>query len=102
YLVRSLQQMDCTIRDFKGSQSALEYLHNHAGDVDLLIADLRLLGLRGDELAREFQRMNPRAPVLLITGSDIEGLEFPVIGKPFSVETFQEKVRQLLNISSCS
>jgi two-component system response regulator CpxR len=52
------------------SQQALEYLERYApGTIDLLIADLLLPGMDGNELARRAKMMHPALPTLLVSGT---------------------------------
>ena len=71
-------------------------------NVDLLITDLDMPRLRGDELARWFVQENPAARVLVISGdlADTklcEGIAF--LQKPFSREAFLDRVDGLLGHS---
>ena len=71
-------------------------------NVDLLITDLDMPRLQGDELARWFIRENPEARVLVISGHQAdkklcEGIAF--LQKPFSREGFMARVGDLLGRS---
>ena len=51
------------------SYAALEYLEGTPpGSVDLLLSDLLLPGLDGNELARRAKQMHPGIPTLLVSG----------------------------------
>lgn len=98
-LERCLEPLDCSIESFSDGQESLKYLRNKpATAVDLLIADSRLPGLSGEQLIEEFQKMNPAAPALIVSGENVGTTEIPVITKPFSLSKFREKVETLLGI----
>jgi CheY-like chemotaxis protein len=57
------------------SQQALEILENTAaGTLDLLIADLLLPGMDGNELVRRAKAMHPLLPTLIVSGT-VQSLE---------------------------
>lgn len=98
-LVRCLEPLDCSIESFHDGQEALKFLEKQqATQIDLLIADSRLPGISGEELIDAFQKMNPAAPALIVSGEDVRGTEIPVIQKPFSLREFRKKVEILLGI----
>jgi two-component system, cell cycle sensor histidine kinase and response regulator CckA len=75
----------------------------HPAQVDLLVADLEMPGLSGDEMVRQIRVIRPDLPVLYVTGyidrlMDArplwEGEAF--LEKPFSVAGLREAVSLLL------
>ena len=67
--------------------------------IDLLLTDLEMPRMRGDELALWFQRERPGTSVVLMSSAAqpppaLEGL--PFLQKPFGVETLLAKVRESL------
>jgi len=69
-----------------------------AGPFDLVVCDLRLPDGRGDALVDDLRALGP-LPALFLSGdedslSDIDGDS--TLGKPFGVEPFLKKVRDLL------
>ncbi|WP_245619911.1 hybrid sensor histidine kinase/response regulator [Desulfobacter vibrioformis] len=50
------------------SGQALEILKTNPNTFDLVITDLTMPGLTGDELARELKKINPDIPVIICTG----------------------------------
>ena len=69
---------------------------------DVLVTDLRMDGMSGNELLREVKRLYPRVPVILITayGSIETAVEAMRLGaydyltKPFSEDEILEKIQQ--------
>lgn len=77
-------------------REALETAEEHRPD--LVIADLRMPGMGGRELARRLP-LDPhgdRLPVLFLTGEDDARLDGPVLRKPFSARTLRAFCRALL------
>lgn len=65
--------------------------------IDLLLTDLEMPRMRGDELALWFQRERPETSLMLMSSAAqpppaLEGL--PFLQKPFGVETLLAKVRE--------
>ena len=84
-------------------RSALALWQARAGEVSVLVADVRMPHLRGDALARAVRADRPDLPVLLITGFGEEpgGLadaagprapDLPVLGKPFTAAELLARV----------
>jgi len=85
------------------SAEALEACRGGAKPADLLLADVVLPGGNGREFAKEFQRLCPGAPVLLMTGypeqlnlCEASGESQPYLAKPFSSRVLLRKVREVL------
>lgn len=71
---------------------------------DLLITDIRMPGISGIELLKEFKKLYPENPVIIITAftsiqSAVEAMKSGAseyVPKPFSLEEIEIKVRNLL------
>ncbi len=95
-LVRLLQQAGFTkieeLADGKAAVSAIE-----AEQVDLMLLDLAMPGMRGEEVARRTLELWPRAAVVVITGhATIDGAVelmksgvFDLVRKPFEFRTLR-------------
>lgn len=88
-----------------GGSEALELLDNPGRKVDLLLSDIVMPGMRGDDLAERAVAMRPGLPVLFMSGYSDQappedlgptagGTSF--IHKPFDAGTLLERVRELL------
>jgi|DewCreStandDraft_4_1066084.scaffolds.fasta_scaffold51327_1 DNA-binding NtrC family response regulator len=72
---------------------------------DLLITDIRMPGISGLELVKEFKKIYPDSPVIVITAftsiqSAVEAMKAGAseyVPKPFSLEEIEIKVKNLLN-----
>jgi CheY-like chemotaxis protein len=84
-------------------EEAIRLLGQHAGEIDLLLTDVVMPGMRGPDLARAAARLNPNLRVLYTSGyasEPDEAFEDPdvaFIGKPFSPKELVSKVRDVLD-----
>lgn len=82
---------------------ALALFRAHAGEVALVISDLRMPGMGGLELATRLRGERAAVKVLIASGSmdpgtgDAELEGFPVIGKPWGLADFAVRVRRILD-----
>jgi len=81
--------------------SAQSLIDAHHDDIDVLISDLDLPGVPGNELALRFRGLHPERPVVLLTGviRDVGKLpgDIPVLMKPFSVNEFVSVIRSVVD-----
>ena len=74
-------------------------------DIDLLITDLSMPWMNGDDLARAVRRLAPGVPVLYVTGRDVSELRAADAGgtgttyvqKPYTVEELRASVAALVD-----
>ena len=67
-------------------------------DVGLAILDVLMPGISGDAVAARLRQLDPKLPVLLMTGSSDDftaGSGLPVLRKPFPQEELLAAVRRL-------
>jgi len=71
---------------------------------DLILIDWHLNGMDGFDLAENIQGISPDTPILLMSGSDISGLDGKVkslfsgsIQKPFTVSQLVDKIEQAMD-----
>lgn len=85
-------------------QDALNLAARHQGTIALLLTDVVMPGISGQELARRLERSRPAMRVLYLSGHPIERLVTragdrpitPLLSKPFTSEELARKVRQIL------
>ena len=87
-----LEQLGCFVAGVGSGEQALELL-SRGGSFDLLLTDLGLPGISGEELATRARRQFPNLPVVIASGygrSDkrADGLQF--ISKPYSAVDLQQ------------
>ncbi|MEZ4237568.1 MAG: response regulator [Myxococcota bacterium] len=69
------------------------------GDYDLLLTDVKMPGMQGDELAQRMVSEHPSLSVLLMSGfSGIGELSAPVLTKPFTMEALVARVARVLSV----
>jgi two-component system cell cycle sensor histidine kinase/response regulator CckA len=102
---RILSSAGYTVLSTGGGPEALELLDDEERRVDLLLSDVVMPGMRGDDLARRAVVLRPGLHVLFMSGyseaappSDLGptsgGTSF--IDKPFDAATLLERIRELL------
>ncbi|SDS30745.1 His Kinase A (phospho-acceptor) domain-containing protein [Halopseudomonas xinjiangensis] len=90
----------CVARD---GEEALECFHK-LEHVDLLITDVGLPGMNGRQLAEVIQQLQPRLPVLFLTGyaesamdqTDFLGPYMQLLTKPFTLDALASRVATML------
>ena len=92
-----------TVLTAENGQQALEICRTTTQVPDLLVSDMIMPGMGGNELADAFQAMHPQARVLLMTGYAEELAPFqsvavrrPCLRKPFSIDGLINAVGELL------
>jgi two-component system, cell cycle sensor histidine kinase and response regulator CckA len=85
---------------------ALELAQLHVGPVDLLVTDVVMPQMNGPELHELLLGSHPQLPVLYISGytgtvaqhKDAPDMETNFLTKPFTLEQFLERIRQILTV----
>ena len=73
-----------------------------AAGIDLVLTELELGDMTGDELGRRMRRINPAVEVLYMAYDDEHGLpEDSLLRKPFSLDRLEESVRGALALRRC-
>jgi CheY-like chemotaxis protein len=98
-LVQILSSEGWRVYPAAGGAEALEFLAGNAG-VDVVVSDVIMPGVDGQELAAELGRRFPRLPVLLISGGHMGGRSYagPFLPKPFSPTSLVSTIRELLAV----
>jgi CheY-like chemotaxis protein len=92
-----LERIGCVVAAVGSGEQALEIL-GKGNDFNLLLTDLGLPGMTGEELAAEVQRRFPNLPVIIASGygeseNHQGGLRF--IGKPYSSIDLQQALDEV-------
>ena len=100
-----LEKLGYTVIDAENAATALEAAANHAGPIQLLVADVVMPGASGRELARQLEKTRPQTKVLYVSGYTDDaivhhgmlepGLNF--LQKPFTPAALARKVREVLD-----
>ena len=71
-----------------------------AAPFDVVVADMRMPGMNGAQLALEARRLMPHLPILLATGyaemPKGANIELPRLGKPYSQNELAREISRLL------
>ncbi|WP_372844993.1 PAS domain S-box protein [Pontiella sp.] len=86
------------------AEEALELFRERDGQIDLLISDMELPGIRGDELADQLRKKNPDLLVLLMSGfhdqrtrwKHLAGKNYSFMNKPFAPSAFIAITEELI------
>ena len=70
--------------------------------IDLLLTDIEMPGMRGDELAAWFRATTPETRILFMSSQNVVSAPAPIhfLEKPFSAHGLMTKVRDVLNHNS--
>ena len=95
--VDMLERLGCVVAAVGSGEQALEIL-GQGRDFDLLLTDLGLPGMTGEQLAEEVRERFPNLPVIIASGygksnPDPGGLRF--IGKPYSSIDLQQALDEV-------
>jgi CheY-like chemotaxis protein len=97
---RMLQEAGYKVVTASDGYEALKLLTQLVGSVDLLVIDLRMPGMSGEQLAERVRQCVPAALLLFMSGytspDDTGSLPGPFLAKPFSQADFLSNVQQLL------
>jgi CheY-like chemotaxis protein len=104
-LARMLREYGYRVLEAADGQAALELLQKASGEVDLVVSDVVMPKMGGQELNQSLSAFGHDIPVLFIsgfTGDDVvrRGLlksDDPFQEKPFTPELFIERVREMLD-----
>lgn len=102
--VRILKSLGYEVTAMTSSVDALEFFQKNHADIDLVISDMTMPFIPGDELARDILEMRPDMPIIICTGysdrlSSEEATRMGIrhyIGKPLLKSEIAEKVHQIL------
>ncbi|MBA1321255.1 response regulator [Pseudomonas sp. S07E 245] len=98
-MVEVLEDLGYKVIEAADATSALVILNDSATPLDLLMTDVGLPDMSGQDLAGKAREIRPLLPVLFASGyadslSVPEGMHS--IGKPFSIDQLRDKVVQMI------
>jgi two-component system cell cycle sensor histidine kinase/response regulator CckA len=101
---RLLERLGYSVRRFSRAEAALEEIRRDPQQVDLVITDLTMPGLSGDQLAAALVAIRPDLPVILCSGlaqkveylGEREGVR-RLLAKPFTGSELALAVRTVLS-----
>lgn len=94
----ALSALGYSVLTASNAEDALVLLDTHGIEVDILITDQTMPGMRGEQMAAQVKVQYPEMPVLLVSGADQPGSSSvdDFLSKPYAQEHLARKVRQLL------
>jgi two-component system cell cycle sensor histidine kinase/response regulator CckA len=93
-----LEGLGYTVLLAGSGKEALKVADNYAANIDLLITDVIMPGMRGTELAAELRSRRPHMKVLYVSGfADVGITDAPVLEKPFAFDSLGAEIRHLLD-----
>lgn len=105
---RTLVQVGYRVTTCRDGAEALEFLERGEDPCDLLLTDLSMPGMSGDQLIHQARRLLPELPILLCSGFDdsagrldrLQEAVHAILAKPISRGRLLEKVRDALDRTS--
>ncbi|PYC19663.1 response regulator [Pseudomonas mosselii] len=98
-IVEVLDELGYTAIEADSAGAALKIIEDPDQPLALLMTDVGLPDLRGEELAAKAREVRPLLPVLFASGY-AESFAVPegmhLIGKPFSIDQLRDKVLEIL------
>ena len=99
-----LERMGFEVIQAADGHEALNEYQRHANRISLVLLDLTMPGMDGEETFRALRRISPTVPVVMSSGFTEQEITARVAGqglagflqKPYSLATLQEKIRQAI------
>ncbi|MEJ2543517.1 MAG: response regulator [Calditrichaceae bacterium] len=101
----ALQNSGYKVLEAKDGIEALKVLKNKSKEIDLIISDVVMPDMGGQELSEEVNKQYPDMKIIMMsgytdsqiirTGAESQSVNF--IYKPFSIKTISKKVREILD-----
>jgi CheY-like chemotaxis protein len=103
-----LEEMGYTVMLASNGEEAVEIYADHRRQIDLVILDVVMPRMGGHEAYQQIRLSGSDVPVIFMTGYSAEmirgrfaeNFNIPLLQKPYSVEVFGRKVREVLDASS--
>jgi hypothetical protein len=101
-VVRILTDRGYAVLQAPGPTSAIEIAGQWSGPIELLVTDIVMSGMSGDELARELRKGRPKLRIVYMTGysGEIDAaalrVDGPVVQKPFTRDSLLAAVEETL------
>src|SRR5690242_2600738 len=92
-----LQELGCYVVTAENGWEALDHLRR-SRDIQILLTDINMPGMDGYELARRALDFGPNLKVLLLSGREPDGKEFPLIRKPFLQHDLRRVMEQTTGV----
>ena len=101
---RLLQRAGYTAWTAPGGEEAIEFIRKRRDEIDLVLLDIVMPFVNGEDVYKEIQRLKPGLPVLLVTGFTAKTAEHliqvpgaRILTKPFTQRMLTQTVRDVLD-----
>jgi DNA-binding response OmpR family regulator len=94
-----LENLGYTVLEAADGNEALHISRQYNGVIDLLVTDVIMPGVRGDDLARILRHERPKITVLFISGfAELDKLDksAPIVEKPFTFPELGRRIHDVL------
>jgi CheY-like chemotaxis protein len=95
-VARGLVEAGYAVLEASHGRAALELVRSHEGRLDIVITDIGMPEMGGDELGRWLQEERPDLPVLYISGYGDADNVHPLLRKPFEPDVLVHRVSEVL------
>jgi CheY-like chemotaxis protein len=103
-LQETLTELGYAVLEAANGEVALELAQTHEGPIDLLLSDIVMPGMHGNEVARRFRAIRPETRVILMSGYTSKAVAKNIvsasgagfIAKPFSLAELTNSLRSAL------
>jgi PAS domain S-box-containing protein len=95
-----LESLGYKVLEAGSAREALRLAEQHRGQINLLVTDVAMPGMRGDELVRAIRQERPTIAVIFMSGlADLHELDpaIPMVEKPFAFPDLGRQVRAVLD-----
>ena len=100
-----LESTGYTVVEATDGEQGIECFREHSDEIDLILTDVVMPTLSGTEMVRKVLEVNPSMRIIFMTGTcanaglrNMEGKNFPVLEKPFTVQQLTNTVHECLAI----
>jgi two-component system, cell cycle response regulator CpdR len=92
-----LEDLGCQVVTAENGWEALDLLRRHR-EIQILLTDINMPGMDGYELARKALDVRRDLRILLLSGREPDGHEFPLIRKPFLEEDLRRVMQDTTGV----
>jgi len=92
-----LKNLGCHVVTAENGWEALDLL-GRSREIEILLTDVNMPGMDGYELARKALDVRRDLKVLLLSGREPDGREFPLIRKPFLEEDLRRVMQETTGV----
>ncbi len=91
-----------SVLEAKDGVEALEIVARHTGPIHLMLTDMVMPKMSGQELASRLKAVRPDVKILFMSGyskyasGDQGASQLPILQKPFSISSLVEEIREVL------